>query len=68
MRLHILYAKYAFEKLYPAYNTRDAYRQHLKAQADMLLEQNRIAGSLLVGAKSVQQGLRVLLRPSDARS
>ena len=25
----------------------DAYRQHLKAQADMLLEQNRLAGSLL---------------------
>ena len=42
-----LYEKYAFEKLYPAFNTRDAYRQHLKAQADILLEQNRIAGSLL---------------------
>jgi para-nitrobenzyl esterase len=42
-----LYTKYAFEKLYPAFNTRDAYRQHLKAQADILLEQNRIAGSLL---------------------
>ena len=42
-----LYAKYAFEKLYPASTPRDAYRQHLKAQADLLLEQNRIAGSLL---------------------
>ena len=42
-----LYAKYAFEKLYPASTERDAYRQHLKAQADLLLEQNRIAGSLL---------------------
>jgi para-nitrobenzyl esterase len=42
-----LYDKYAFEKLYPAFNTRDAYRQHLKAQADILLEQDRIAGSLL---------------------
>ncbi|MDB5515024.1 MAG: pnbA, partial [Tardiphaga sp.] len=42
-----LYAKYAFEKLYPASTPLDAYRQHLKAQADMLLEQNRIAGSLL---------------------
>ncbi len=42
-----LYTKYAFEKLYPALTTRDAYRQHLKAQADLLLEQNRIAGSLL---------------------
>lgn len=42
-----LYAKYSFEKLYPASTPRDAYRQHLKAQADLLLEQNRIAGSLL---------------------
>jgi para-nitrobenzyl esterase len=42
-----LYGKYAFEKLYPAFNTRDAYRQHLKAQADILLEQNRLAGTLL---------------------
>jgi para-nitrobenzyl esterase len=42
-----LYAKYAFEKLYSASTERDAYRQHLKAQADLLLEQNRIAGSLL---------------------
>lgn len=42
-----LYARYAFEKLYPASTERDAYRQHLKAQADLLLEQNRIAGSLL---------------------
>jgi len=30
-----LYAKYAFEKLYPASTERDAYRQHLKAQADL---------------------------------
>ncbi|MEH2485280.1 carboxylesterase/lipase family protein [Bradyrhizobium sp. AZCC 2230] len=42
-----LYAKYSFEKLYPASTPLDAYRQHLKAQADLLLEQNRIAGSLL---------------------
>ncbi|SEN83573.1 carboxylesterase family protein [Bradyrhizobium sp. OK095] len=42
-----LYTKYAFEKLYPASTPRDAYRQHLKAQADLLLEQNRIAGALL---------------------
>jgi para-nitrobenzyl esterase len=42
-----LYARYAFETLYPASTERDAYRQHLKAQADLLLEQNRIAGSLL---------------------
>jgi para-nitrobenzyl esterase len=42
-----LYTKYAFEKLYPASTPRDAYRQHLKAQADLLLEQNRIAGTLL---------------------
>jgi para-nitrobenzyl esterase len=42
-----LYVKYTFEKLYPASTQRDAYRQHLKAQADLLLEQNRIAGSLL---------------------
>ena len=42
-----LYAKYAFEQLYPAFTERDAYRQHLKAQADLLLEQNRIAGTLL---------------------
>jgi para-nitrobenzyl esterase len=42
-----LYARYSFEKLYPAATERDAYRQHLKAQADLLLEQNRIAGSLL---------------------
>jgi para-nitrobenzyl esterase len=42
-----LYAKYSFEKLYPASTLRDAYRQHLKAQADLLLEQDRIAGSLL---------------------
>jgi para-nitrobenzyl esterase len=42
-----MYASYSFEKLYPAYTSRDGYRQHLKAQADLLLEQNRIAGSLL---------------------
>jgi para-nitrobenzyl esterase len=42
-----LYAKYSFEKLYPASTPLDAYRQHLKAQADLLLEQNRIAGSVL---------------------
>lgn len=42
-----LYAKYSFKKLYPASTPLDAYRQHLKAQADLLLEQNRIAGSLL---------------------
>ena len=42
-----LYAKYAFEQLYPASTERDAYRQHLKAQADLLLEQNRIAGAIL---------------------
>lgn len=42
-----LYNKYQFEKLYPAYTPTDAYRQHLKVQADMYLEQNRIAGSLL---------------------
>jgi para-nitrobenzyl esterase len=41
------YNAYSFEKLYPAYTTRDAYRQHLKAQADLALEQNRIAGPLL---------------------
>ncbi|QPF93177.1 carboxylesterase/lipase family protein [Bradyrhizobium commune] len=42
-----LYARYSFEKLYPASTPLDAYRQHLKAQADLLLEQNRVAGSLL---------------------
>ncbi|HEY2256360.1 MAG TPA: carboxylesterase family protein, partial [Variovorax sp.] len=42
-----LYARYQFEKLYPAQNSSDAYLQHRKAQADMLLEQNRIAGPLL---------------------
>lgn len=42
-----LYARYSFEKLYPASTPLDAYRQHLKAQADLLLEQNRMAGSLL---------------------
>jgi para-nitrobenzyl esterase len=42
-----LYDQYSFEKLYPASTPLDAYRQHLKAQADLLLEQNRIAGSLL---------------------
>lgn len=42
-----LYTRYSFEKLYPASTPLDAYRQHLKAQADLLLEQNRIAGSLL---------------------
>lgn len=42
-----LYARYSFEKLYPASTKLDAYRQHLKAQADLLLEQNRIAGPLL---------------------
>jgi para-nitrobenzyl esterase len=42
-----LYAKYQFEKLYPVQNSSDAYLQHRKAQADLLLEQNRIAGSLL---------------------
>ncbi|MDM0075841.1 carboxylesterase family protein [Variovorax sp. J2P1-59] len=44
-----LYAKYRFEKLYPASTKTDAYRQHLKAQADMALEQNRIAGTVLKG-------------------
>ena len=42
-----MYASYSFEKLYPATTKLDGYRQHLKAQADLLLEQNRIAGSLL---------------------
>jgi para-nitrobenzyl esterase len=42
-----LYKGHSFEKLYPAYTKLDAYRQHLKAQADLLLEQNRIAGALL---------------------
>ncbi|MDM0037194.1 carboxylesterase family protein [Variovorax sp. J22P271] len=42
-----LYAKYRFEQLYPAATRSDAYRQHLKAQADMALEQNRIAGTVL---------------------
>ena len=42
-----LYAKYHFEQLYPAYTPTDAYRQNLKVQADLYLEQNRIAGSLL---------------------
>jgi para-nitrobenzyl esterase len=42
-----LYAKYQFEKLYPVRNRSDAYLQHRKAQADLLLEQDRIAGSLL---------------------
>jgi para-nitrobenzyl esterase len=42
-----LYARYRFEKLYPASTRTDAYRQHLKAQADMALEQNRIAGTVL---------------------
>ena len=41
------YTAYSFEKLYPASTSLDAYRQHLKAQADLLLEQNRIAGSIL---------------------
>ncbi len=41
------YASSAFEKLYPASTKLDTYRQHLKAQADLLLEQNRIAGSIL---------------------
>jgi para-nitrobenzyl esterase len=45
-----LYKGHSFEKLYPAYTKLDAYRQHLKAQADLLLEQNRIAGSLLKGS------------------
>ena len=42
-----LYASSSFEKLYPATTKLDAYRQHLKAQADLLLEENRIAGSIL---------------------
>jgi para-nitrobenzyl esterase len=42
-----MYAAASFEKLYPASTKLDAYRQHLKAQADLLLEQNRIAGSIL---------------------
>ena len=42
-----LYAASSFETLYPASTKLDAYRQHLKAQADLLLEQNRIAGSIL---------------------
>jgi para-nitrobenzyl esterase len=42
-----MYAASSFEKLYPASTRLDAYRQHLKAQADLLLEQNRIAGSIL---------------------
>jgi para-nitrobenzyl esterase len=42
-----LYARHAFEKLYPALTPRDAWRQHLKAQADVLLEQNRLAAALL---------------------
>jgi para-nitrobenzyl esterase len=42
-----LYARSSFETLYPASTRLDAYRQHLKAQADLLLEQNRLAGTLL---------------------
>jgi para-nitrobenzyl esterase len=42
-----LYTRYRFERLYPASTRTDAWRQHLKAQADMALEQNRIAGTLL---------------------
>lgn len=42
-----LYASSSFEKLYPASTKLDAYRQHLKAQADLLLQENRIAGSIL---------------------
>lgn len=42
-----LYAKHRFEQLYPVSSKVDAYRQHLKAQADMALEQNRIAGTVL---------------------
>ncbi|NML47453.1 carboxylesterase family protein [Ramlibacter sp. G-1-2-2] len=42
-----LYAKYGFEQLYPASTRLDAWRQHMKAGADLLLEQNRIAGPLL---------------------
>jgi len=42
-----LYAAYRFEKLYPVSNASDAYVQHRKAGADLLLEQNRIAGTLL---------------------
>jgi para-nitrobenzyl esterase len=32
-----MYNGYSFEKLYPAYTALDAYRQHLKAQADLAL-------------------------------
>lgn len=42
-----LYASHGFERLYPAATPRDAWRQHMKAGADLLLEQNRIAGSVL---------------------
>jgi para-nitrobenzyl esterase len=45
-----LYTKYAFEKLYPAQTKLDAWRQNAKAAADLLLEQNRLAGMLLRAA------------------
>ena len=63
-----LYAASSFEKLYPASTKLDAYRQHLKAQAEFLWEKNSSGGSTR-RPKTRRKGVFFLLpRPPHPRT